>query len=56
MGRVILGQSPGMEDKRTYRKITVEEHFSTVEHLDYLRAILDRSYPVSKVTFILTLI
>jgi len=32
-----------------HKKITVEEHFSTIEHLDKLRAIFDKSYPVQEV-------
>jgi len=32
-----------------HKKITIEEHFSTVEHLDKLRAIFDKNYPVQEV-------
>lgn len=35
--------------KLEFKKITVEEHFSTPDHLDNLRAILDGSYPVPDV-------
>lgn len=31
------------KDKAKYERITVEEHFSTPEHLDQLRAILDKN-------------
>ncbi len=35
--------------KTGYRRIAVEEHFSTIDHLDHLRAILDKTYPISEV-------
>lgn len=31
------------------RKIAIEEHFTTEEHLDHLNAILEKKYPVSEV-------
>jgi 5-carboxyvanillate decarboxylase len=37
------------KDKEKQKKITVEEHFSTVEHLDNLRAILEKTYAHSEV-------
>ena len=38
------------ERNRVNRKrVAVEEHFSTPEHLDDLRAILERRYPVREV-------
>jgi 5-carboxyvanillate decarboxylase len=31
------------------KKVAIEEHFTTEEHLDYLRTIIDKSYPDTKV-------
>ena len=31
------------------KKITIEEHFTTEEQLDYFRSILDKEYPVPEV-------
>ena len=39
----------GKKGKPKYKKIAVEEHFSTVEHLDLLRAILEKTYADPKV-------
>lgn len=39
-----MNKTLGIEDKGKYKSITVEEHFSTPEHLDQLRAILDKKY------------
>jgi len=37
------------KDKSKYKRITVEEHFSTSEHLDQLRSILDKTFPIQDV-------
>jgi 2,3-dihydroxybenzoate decarboxylase len=44
-----LNQPKRRKPEAKYKKIAVEEHFSTVEHLDLLRAILEKTYPDPKV-------
>jgi 5-carboxyvanillate decarboxylase len=44
-----LNEPRRKEPVAKYKKIAVEEHFSTVEHLDLLRAILEKTYPDPKV-------
>lgn len=44
-----LNEPKGKNHEAHYKKIAVEEHFSTVEHLDHLRAILKKTYPDPKV-------
>jgi 2,3-dihydroxybenzoate decarboxylase len=39
-------EMPGV---KTYKKICVEEHFSSPEHIDLLRAILEKKYPSPEV-------
>ena len=39
----------GGKNKNDIRKITVEEHFSTPEHLDLIRAIMEKTYSDPKV-------
>ena len=38
-----------MPGAKTYKKICVEEHFSTPEHMDLLRSILEKKYPSPEV-------
>jgi 5-carboxyvanillate decarboxylase len=44
-----VNTSGGTKDNEKHKKIAVEEHFSTVEHLDNLRAILEKTYAHSEV-------
>jgi 5-carboxyvanillate decarboxylase len=44
-----VNESRGIRGKAEHKKIAVEEHFSTVEHLDNLRAILEKTYANSEV-------
>jgi 2,3-dihydroxybenzoate decarboxylase len=44
-----LNEPKGKKHEANHKKIAVEEHFSTVEHLDQLRAILEKTYPDQKV-------
>jgi len=44
-----MNEPKGKRPAAKYKKIAVEEHFSTVEHLDHLRAILEKTYPDQKV-------
>ena len=44
-----MNASKGTEDRAKHKVIAVEEHFATVEYLDNLRAILEKTYANSKV-------
>jgi 5-carboxyvanillate decarboxylase len=44
-----VNESRGKKESAKHKRIAVEEHFSTVEHLDNLRAILEKTYANSEV-------
>ncbi len=44
-----LNVQKGKKPDAKHKRVAVEEHFSTVEHLDHLRAILEKTYPDPKV-------
>lgn len=42
-----MAQTPA--GRKPFRKVCVEEHFSTTDHLDYLSSIYKKTYPVAEV-------
>ena len=45
-GKGMAQKPPG---KKPFRKICVEEHFSTTDHINYLLSIYKQQYPVAEV-------